>query len=637
MNKLTIRATLTSIVAIFVIMLVGGSAVGFFAVRSGNAALQQMTQSEVKAARLLSESGEALLQAHVALVRANMLYASDVTADAKTALGSGRELLDRSSAVWAQYVALQTAAHRDGGVAAASQARDAVLDQAFKPELAALSNLDLSTYGLLVTQTMPALLAGYEHAIDVLKVAQQHHADALMSDARQRLVVLNAMIAAALVIALLFATYALWVLRREVILPLGEAAGHFHRIAAGDLSNVVVVRSKNEIGTVFEAINAMQRGMSGTLRSIRESAGLIDVGAREIATGNTDLSSRTEEQASSLQQTASSMAHLTETVRQNTDNARQARQLAANASDIASRGGEVVGEVVTTMQAIAGSSDKIVDIIAVIEGIAFQTNILALNAAVEAARAGEEGRGFAVVANEVRSLAQRSAGAAKEIKSLIDDSAQKVHSGSALVSRAGDTMEEIVQAVRRVTDIMGEISAASEEQKGGIEQVNQAVTQMDQVTQQNAALVEEAAAAAASLEVQTHQLRGVLDGYRLDTNDGVTHRAAAPAVTTGRAARASAALSTMPLPSKVASKVRTQATAARHAVSPAGAKAMPAVKAVTKAVAARKPALPAVPGKTMVTARPVSASRAVTVAAGRAIVPVAKMKTAAADGEWETF
>ncbi|MGI4982437.1 MAG: methyl-accepting chemotaxis protein [Janthinobacterium lividum] len=631
MNKLTIRATLTSIVAIFVIMLVGGSAVGFFAVRSGNAALQQMTQIEVKTARLLSESEEALLQAHVALVRANMLYANDVNADARKALGNGRDLLERSNAMWADYVALQTAANRSDGVAAANQMRDAVLNQAFKPELAALGNLDLSTYGLLVTQTMPALLSGYAKAIGDLKSAQQRHADALMSDARQRLVTLNALIALALAGALLFAAYALWTLRQEVIRPLGEAAGHFHRIAAGDLSNVVAVRSKNEIGTVFEAINAMQRGLSGTLRSVRDSAGLIDVGAREIATGNTDLSSRTEQQASSLQETASSMAQLTETVRQNTDNARQARQLASTASDIASRGGDVVGEVVTTMQAIASSSDKIVDIIAVIEGIAFQTNILALNAAVEAARAGEEGRGFAVVANEVRSLAQRSAGAAKEIKSLIDDSAQKVHSGSALVSRAGDTMEEIVQAVRRVTDIMGEISAASEEQKGGIEQVNQAVAQMDQVTQQNAALVEEAAAAAASLETQTHQLREVLDGYRLDTSDGGMQRAAAAGMAGGRVALASAALSTASMTSKVAKAAKVAAVA----------KVMPALEPTVPARTAPASAPRIAPRP------PLSAGRAVTVAAGRAVVPraivpravvpAAKMKPVVADGEWETF
>ncbi len=242
----------------------------------------------------------------------------------------------------------------------------------------------------------------------------------------------------------------------------------------------------------------------------------IDTGAREIAMGNTDLSQRTEQQAASLQQTASSMEQLTGTVRQNAENARQASQLAVNASDIATRGGDVVGQVVHTMQDIATSSNKVVDIIGVIEGIAFQTNILALNAAVEAARAGEQGRGFAVVAGEVRSLAQRSASAAKEIKELIGDSVDKVQSGSALVGRAGTTMDEIVQAVRRVTDIMGEISAASEEQSTGIEQVNRAVVQMDEVTQQNAALVEEAAAAAASLEEQTRQLQTVVGGWRVE-------------------------------------------------------------------------------------------------------------------------
>jgi methyl-accepting chemotaxis protein len=235
----------------------------------------------------------------------------------------------------------------------------------------------------------------------------------------------------------------------------------------------------------------------------------------QIASGNQDLSSRTEQQASSLEQTAASMEELTSTVKQNADNARQANQLAMSASEVAVRGGSVVSQVVDTMSAINTSSRKIVDIIAVIDGIAFQTNILALNAAVEAARAGEQGRGFAVVASEVRSLAQRSAAAAKEIKALIDDSVGKVGAGTAQVAEAGQTMEEIVASVKRVTDIMGEISAASHEQTQGIEQINQAITQMDQVTQQNAALVEEAAAAAGSLQAQAGGLSHCVGVVRL--------------------------------------------------------------------------------------------------------------------------
>jgi methyl-accepting chemotaxis protein len=303
-----------------------------------------------------------------------------------------------------------------------------------------------------------------------------------------------------------------------IVQPINDAVDHFERIAKGDLTKSAHTDKTNEIGRLFAGIERMRTNLTTMVGSVHHGAESIDVGAREIASGNTDLSQRTEEQAASLQETASSMEQLTSTVKQNAENARQASQLAVNASDIASRGGQVVEQVVDTMSAISSSSSKVVDIIGVIEGIAFQTNILALNAAVEAARAGEEGRGFAVVAGEVRSLAQRSAAAAKEIKSLIGDSTAKVESGSVLVARAGETMDEIVQAVRRVTDIMGEISAASDEQSQGIEQVSRAVGQMDEVTQQNAALVEQAAAAAASLEEQTRKLKDVVSHWQVSSD-----------------------------------------------------------------------------------------------------------------------
>ncbi len=286
------------------------------------------------------------------------------------------------------------------------------------------------------------------------------------------------------------------------------------RIAGGDFTVPVRTRAGDE-RSVLAAMQRMQEKLSGTLQDIRGAAGSIASATSQISAGNTDLSQRTEEQASALEQTASSMEELTGIVRQNADNARQAASLAVNASDIAHRGGEVVSQVVSTMGEINHASRQIVDIIGVIEGIAFQTNILALNAAVEAARAGEQGRGFAVVAGEVRSLAQRSATAAKEIKGLIDNSVAQVENGSTLVGRAGETMEEIVTAVRRVTDIMGEISAASAEQSTGIEQVGQAVNQMDSVTQQNAALVEEAAAAAESLAEQAHAMTRAVSAFRL--------------------------------------------------------------------------------------------------------------------------
>ncbi|MEC3767521.1 methyl-accepting chemotaxis protein [Cupriavidus sp. SS-3] len=287
------------------------------------------------------------------------------------------------------------------------------------------------------------------------------------------------------------------------------------RMGAGDLTTRFEHRSGDEIGALAQAMQTMQRSLLSVVHEIQEGMASISTATRQVAAGNNDLSQRTEQQAASLEQTASSMEELTSTVRQNADNARQASGLAANASDTALRGGEVVGRVVQTMDEINDASKKIVDIIGVIEGIAFQTNILALNAAVEAARAGEQGRGFAVVAGEVRSLAQRSANAAKEIKGLIGDTVARVDNGSALVGQAGQTMEEIVQAVKSVTDIMAEISAASAEQSSGIEQVNQAVAQMDEGTQQNAALVEEAAAAAGALEEQALRLRDAVSTFRV--------------------------------------------------------------------------------------------------------------------------
>ncbi|MFJ3047159.1 methyl-accepting chemotaxis protein [Herbaspirillum chlorophenolicum] len=284
----------------------------------------------------------------------------------------------------------------------------------------------------------------------------------------------------------------------------------------GDLTRRLDTQGRDELSQISGAFNRFADKISKTLLEIRRASESVKTSSGEIASGNLDLSGRTEQQASSLEETASAMEELTSTVKQNADNARQANQLAVSASEVAVQGGAVVGQVVETMSSINDSSRKIVDIISVIDGIAFQTNILALNAAVEAARAGEQGRGFAVVASEVRSLAQRSATAAKEIKGLIDDSVHKVEVGSNLVHQAGSTMTEVVSSVRRVTDIVGEISAASQEQSSGISEIGRAVTQMDEATQQNAALVEQAAAAAQSLQEQAAHLAGVVAGFKLD-------------------------------------------------------------------------------------------------------------------------
>jgi len=287
-----------------------------------------------------------------------------------------------------------------------------------------------------------------------------------------------------------------------------------NRIAAGDLALSIDTKAGDTTSLLY-AIKAMRDSIANIVGEVRKGTDNIATASREIAAGNLDLSSRTEEQAGALEETASSMEELTSTVNQNADNARQANQMAVSASDVAVQGGIVVAQVVDTMSAINESAKKIVDIIAVIDGIAFQTNILALNAAVEAARAGEQGRGFAVVASEVRTLAQRSAAAAKEIKGLIGDSVEKVEVGSRLVDQAGTTMQEIVNSVKRVTDIMEEVAAASREQSSGIGQINQAITQMDQVTQQNAALVEEAAAAAQSLQDQSANLAEVVSVFKI--------------------------------------------------------------------------------------------------------------------------
>jgi methyl-accepting chemotaxis protein len=329
------------------------------------------------------------------------------------------------------------------------------------------------------------------------------------------------------VLAALFGIGIAWFITRSITRPLGEAVELAGAVAKGDLTRRIEASSTDEVGQLLRALKDMNESLTGIVTEVRGSTESITTASQEIAQGNADLSQRTEEQASSLEETASSMEELTTTVRQNAENARQANQLAANASNIAVKGGQVVGDVVHTMASISESSKKIVDIISVIDGIAFQTNILALNAAVEAARAGEQGRGFAVVAGEVRNLAQRSAAAAKEIKALIDDSVGKVDAGSKQVDQAGATMTEIVQAVKRVTDIMAEIAAASNEQNAGIEQVNQAVTQIDEVTQQNAALVEEAAAAAESLQEQAEVLMHAVSAFKLEGGRAVVRKAAA--------------------------------------------------------------------------------------------------------------
>ncbi|MEO8407034.1 MAG: methyl-accepting chemotaxis protein [Oxalobacteraceae bacterium] len=379
-----------------------------------------------------------------------------------------------------------------------------------KEEAVSLLFGNLSTAQTAYLGSIAALIAAESDLMEQgrMLAEQTYH------DARNLMIMLG-------LLALALGAFIAWWVAHSITRPMHEAVKIARTVATGDLTSQIEVTTKDETGQLLQALKDMNGNLQNIVAQVRMGTDTIAAASSQIATGNLDLSSRTEQQASALEQTASAMEELTSTVQQNGDNARQGNQLAASASEVAVKGGQVVSQVVDTMHSINASSRKIVDIIGVIDGIAFQTNILALNAAVEAARAGEQGRGFAVVASEVRNLAQRSASAAKEIKSLIGDSVEKVEAGGKLVTEAGATMDEIVASVKRVTDIMGEITSASREQEIGIGQINQAITGMDVVTQQNAALVEEAAAAAGSLQDQADNLVQVVSVFRIDATRAV--------------------------------------------------------------------------------------------------------------------
>ncbi|QDQ88991.1 HAMP domain-containing protein [Alcaligenaceae bacterium SJ-26] len=415
--------------------------------------------------------------------------------------------------------------------ALAASMRD-YLDRYVTTVIAAAKANDPSLVRRLQLDTTEGTLA-LNRALERFNAYNQPRTQALVQEAAVDANQAQYILIATMLATLLLAALIYMALMRGVIQPLDTVSRQLERIAGGDLSETVEAGAHNEIGRLRTALGTMQQGLLRLIGQVRNGVHEIHTGAQEITMGNTDLSSRTEQQAASLEETAASMEQLASTVKQNADNAQQANTLAGTAAQVAQRGGTAVGQVVSTMRDISQSSQRIGEIVSVIDGIAFQTNILALNAAVEAARAGEQGKGFAVVASEVRTLAQRSASAAREIKELISTSISTVQTGSQQVESAGETMDELVNSVRRVADIVGEIAAASGEQAGGIDQVNQAVTQMDQVTQQNAALVEQAAAAAGSLEEQARQLQHAIgvfrlqgDGHTLDATPVLSHRAA---------------------------------------------------------------------------------------------------------------
>jgi methyl-accepting chemotaxis protein len=427
-------------------------------------------------------------------------------------------IADAQKAIAEHFDRLQKAVTEERGKAAVQAALDARKNYAAGQERF-LKHVELQARSdaikMLSSDLRPHQRAYFE-AVDRLVSVQNELMVTASKDAAQQYQSSRNLMIGAIVMALLLGIAVAFYNTGAITGPIREAVAVAGRVASGDLSSRIEVHSKDETGRLLQALKQMNESLVKIVGEVRSGSEAIGGGTRQIASGNADLSQRTEEQASSLEETASSMEELTSTVKQNAENARQANQLALGASDVAVKGGSVVRQVVGTMASINESSKKIVDIIGVIDGIAFQTNILALNAAVEAARAGEQGRGFAVVATEVRNLAQRSAAAAKEIKALIGDSVDKVGAGSKLVDEAGKTMEEIVASVKRVTDIMSEITAASQEQSAGIEQVNQAIAQMDEVTQQNAALVEEAAAAAESLQERARNLQAAVSVFTMD-------------------------------------------------------------------------------------------------------------------------
>ncbi|RZT36473.1 methyl-accepting chemotaxis protein [Cupriavidus agavae] len=513
MNNLSIRHGLLATLVIFGLMIVFGAALGVSQLSAASEAAGNVHLVSTRAL-LINDAYKNMTRARSALTRA---YSSakaggqvnaEAIASAEKSIGKSRTELDAFEK--APALPKQDASTREE-IVSAGRDHMAVVQRG----LEALRAGDPDGYAAINDKDITASGAKYSAGVERFQQFATGLNDAAMEEdaARLRRVIVLVCVGLAMSAVLIVAVHL--ALRRLVVTPLMQARDLIMRVADGDLTIRVPEAGRNEIGQLLDALARMQAGLTQTVTKVRTGSDAVTIGAREIAAGNSDLSSRTEEQSSALEQTAASMEQLTSTVGNNAQSASHASELARNAADLASRGGEVVRGVVHTMSEINTSSQKIVDIIGVIDGIAFQTNILALNAAVEAARAGEQGRGFAVVAGEVRSLAQRSANAAKEIKTLIDSSVGKVDAGSAQVQQAGSTIEEIVSAVKRLADTVSEISAASLEQSTGITQVSEAVTQMEQVNQQNAALVEQAAAAADSLESQANQLAAAVGVFRL--------------------------------------------------------------------------------------------------------------------------
>jgi methyl-accepting chemotaxis protein-1 (serine sensor receptor) len=511
LQNITIRTRLIFVIALLGIELIVGAAIGLLSLGHANHEMRSMYADGMVCVGQLDQIVRRLDQNQLVVAQA-------LTADPARRAALIAEV-DRNGAVIREQLKAYGATEMDdaerGKLARFNQAGQRFVGEALQPAIEALRHDDIAGATAIVHGPMNALFGPVRSAIDALIQQQLDDADKADRASQSTYEMVRVVCLAGMALGLVLAGVVGAMLVRGIVHPIEEAVRVAGAVADGDLTQDIGVSANDETGHLMRALNHMNEGLAGIVGRVRSGTETIATASGQIAAGNLDLSARTEQQAAALEQTASSMDELTSTVKQNADNARQANALALSAAEVAGKGGAVVTEVVSTMGAINGAATRIADIIGVIDGIAFQTNILALNAAVEAARAGEQGRGFAVVAGEVRSLAQRSAAAAKEIKALIDDSVEKVHHGSELVDQAGATMGEIVQSVNRVTGIMAEIMAASQEQTDGIEQVNRAIAEMDQATQQNAAVVEQATSAAQALRDEADSLARAVGAFRL--------------------------------------------------------------------------------------------------------------------------
>jgi methyl-accepting chemotaxis protein len=533
-SNFSIKSRLIFVIGFLSLQLLVGALIGIISLGYANQATQSIYDDR------LVVMGE--LDKVVRLLADNQLLVARAITDDPAAAARRMDEVDANARTvgqaWAAYMATRLSPDEAALAEKFAQSRARYVAQALAPAVAALRAQDVQRATALLNGPMVHMFVPLRDNINALIQLQLHVAKADYAQSQRTYELVRISCSIGVVFSLVLALLVGYWLVRSITGPLDAAVKIAARIADGNLGQNIVVRSRDETGRLMQALKDMNASLVSIVGEVRSGTDTMATVSSQIAAGNLDLSGRTEEQASALEETAASMEELTATVRQNADSAQEANSLATSAAEIALKGGAAVSQVVKTMASIDGASKKIVDIISVIDGIAFQTNILALNAAVEAARAGEQGRGFAVVAGEVRNLAQRSAAAAKEIKSLIDDSVLQVAHGSKLVSDAGGTMEQVVVSVAKVAAIIGHISAASAEQSAGIGQVNQAIAQMDKVTQQNAALVEEAAAAAASLQDESSNLLQVVSVFHF-TGAGVHSTAPAPA-SAPRKARAAA-------------------------------------------------------------------------------------------------